>query len=337
MCNKQGGGIINICYIKQINYLDEIISDKNQKMPYFLKWLIYSYKRVCKVFTIKHFDNKKVIIIPNYATNKTINKWFKYLNKILYDNNFNTVVLSNTLKNVQGLKESINKENVSILDGKSLKENLIVRIIQYISNEIKEDMKNLEITILVNENKKIYIDSILSLAEMTKNIKIVTNNIDDFQILEQKMQELFGILIRVTNNKRKSLAKSRVIINLDFPEELINKYTINPDAIIMNINNDVQIKSKKFSGINAHDVKMDIPHNYNIEFERNNIFNDFDNRELYEASIYNLNFDEAQKKIENDSVNVTALIGVNGTINRKEFEEKCENYVKSIDKMSRLI
>lgn len=141
-------------------------------------------------------------------------------------------------------------------------------------------------------------------------------------------------MIRITDNKRKGLLNSNIIINVDFPEELINKYTINPEAIIVNLENDVKIKSKKFKGINANDIKINISSNYNIEFEKNNVYNDFEIKELYEASICNLSLEEVKKKLKEDNVHVSALIGNNGIINKKEFEEKCEIYVKSIDKMS---
>jgi len=319
-----------------MDYLDEIVSLKKQKWPYFLKWLIYNYKKFAKIFTVKQVEDRKVVIIPTNSTGKGIEKWIKYLCSVLYDNNLDTVVLSNSLKKVQGIKELLNSENINVLEGKVLKENLVVKLVEYIANEMNEDVKNLEITVLVNQNKKIYIQSILALAETTKNIKLVTNNVDDFKNLEQKMQELYGILIRVTNNKRKSLAKSSIIINLDFPEELVNKYAINPDAIIVNINNQIKIKSKQFSGINVHNMKLLIPKNYNTEFEKNSIYNDFEANEIYEASILNMEFDEVQRKLFKDKVYINSLIGINGPINKKEFEEKCEKYLKSLDKLSRL-
>lgn len=319
-----------------MDYLDEIISPKKQKWPYFLKWLIYNYKKFGKIFTVKQVEDRKVVIIPTNSTGKGIEKWINHLNSVLYDNNIDTVVLSNSLKKVQGIKEQFNSENINVLEGKVLKENLVVKIVEYIANEMDEDVKNLEITVLVNQNKKIYIQSILALAEMTKNIKLVTNNVDDFKNLEQKMQELYGILIRVTNNKRKSLVKSSIIINLDFPEELVNKYAINPDAIIININNQIKIKSKQFAGINVHNMKLLIPKNYNAEFEKNSVYNDFEANEIYEASIINMEFDEIQRKLFKDKVYINLLIGINGPINKKEFEEKCEKYVKSLDKLSRL-
>lgn len=274
------------------------------------------------------------MIIPCYTDHKSIEKWIPHLNKVLYDRNFDTIVLSKTLKQIDGVKENINKENITILDGKLLKKNMLLKIAEYIANELDVELKNTEITLLVNENTKIHIESIINLAENAKNIKIATNNIDEFKMLEQKLQEQFGILIRITNNKRKGLANSNIIINMDFPEELINKYTINTEAIIVNLEQAVKIKSKKFNGINANDIKINLKKNYNLEFQQSNIYNDFEIKELYEASLNNMGFEEVQNKLKKDNVYVSALIGNNGVISKREFKEKCKFYVKSIDKLS---
>ena len=313
--------------------MDEIISSKNQKMPYIIKWLIYEYKKIFKVFTIKPVSGNDVIIIPRYKNNEKTVKIIPDLVNILYDRNCDTIVLSNSLKNINGVKECINKENIKILDGTFLKENLLLEIVIYVANSMNISAKDVDVTILANDNKFDYMKNIINIAENIKNIKIITNNVERFKNVEQKIQEILGILIRITNNKRKGLANSQIIINLDFPEELINKYAINPEAIIVNIGQNVKIKSKKFKGINANNIKISMKTNYNTEFEQNKIFNDFEEVELYEASIKNMSFEEIKKKFQKDNVNVTSLIGNNGSINKKEFEEKCKFYVKSIDKM----
>ena len=313
--------------------MDEIISSKNQKMPYIIKWLIYEYKKIFKVFTIKPVSGNDVIIIPRYKNNEKTVKLIPDLVNILYDRNCDTIVLSNSLKNINGVKECINKENIKILDGTFLKENLLLEIVIYVANSMNISAKDVDVTILANDNKFDYMKNIINIAENIKNIKIVTNNVERFKNVEQKIQEILGILIRITNNKRKGLANSQIIINLDFPEELINKYVINPEAIIVNIGQNVKIKSKKFKGINANNIKISMKTNYNTQFEQNKIFNDFEETELYEASIKNRSFEEIKKKFQKDNVNVTSLIGNNGSINKKEFEEKCKFYVKSIDKM----
>ena len=198
--------------------MDEIISSKNQKMPYIIKWLIYEYKKIFKVFTIKPVSGNDVIIIPRYKNNEKTVKLIPDLVNILYDRNCDTIVLSNSLKNINGVKECINKENIKILDGTFLKENLLLEIVIYVANSMNISAKDVDVTILANDNKFDYMKNIINIAENIKNIKIVTNNVERFKNVEQKIQEILGILIRITNNKRKGLANSQIIINLDFPE-----------------------------------------------------------------------------------------------------------------------
>ena len=71
-------------------------------------------------------------------------------------------------------------------------------------------------------------------------MNIVTNNIEKFKKLEDKIMEN-GIMITIGNNKKKSLMKSKIILNIDFPNELINKYMIKEDAIIINVPGKVKI------------------------------------------------------------------------------------------------
>lgn len=263
------------------------------------------------------YSNDKIIqAIPN-------------LNKFLNANNVDSVVLSKSLKVISGFKESI---NVNMLDGKIIKENMILKMLKYISYAMKVELSELDITILVNDSKAENLKCILNLAEKVKTLKLVTNNEDKFKTLEEKLQEIMGILIRVTNNKRKGLAKEGIIINIDFSEEQLNKYTINPNAIIVNIQNNVRIKTKRFNGITVNDIKLGVPLNYKMKFAKANIYYDFEEKELYESSIYYMDFEVAQKKIAKDNIYIEALIGNNGPINTKEFEEKCKFCVKTIDK-----
>ncbi|MBQ9297434.1 MAG: hypothetical protein IJ223_00085 [Clostridia bacterium] len=283
------------------------------------------------MFTIKKVGENYIIIIPMYSNNKII-KFMPYLNKILYDNNVDWVVLSNSLKNIEGIQESIYKANINILNGKIIKENMILKILEYISKVMKLEINQLDITVLVNNNKARNLKIILNLAENVKTIKLVTNNEEKFKALEEKMQEIMGILLRITNNKRKGLAKENIIINMDFSEESLNKYTINSNAIIINMQGGTKIRSKRFNGITVNDVNLRIPVNYKLQFARENIYYDFEAKELYEASIYYLDFEVAQKKINKDYIYIDSLVGNSGIINDKEFEEKCKIYVKTIDK-----
>ena len=117
-------------------------------------------------------------------------------------------------------------------------------------------------------------------------------------------------MITVTNNKKKSLSKSKIILNVDFPTELINKYNINDEAIIINLRGNVKINKKRFNGININD--------YEIEYEDKECF-DYDKKnkykiaEIYEAKIYKkAPIKNIMENLEKDKVKIIKLRGVNG-------------------------
>ena len=62
------------------NAVDEIISNKKQKIPYVLKWLIYTYKRLFRVFRNSRWnwkskrDNKDSICKRNYRRWRKLDK-----------------------------------------------------------------------------------------------------------------------------------------------------------------------------------------------------------------------------------------------------------------------
>ena len=56
-------------------------------------------------------------------------------------------------------------------------------------------------------------------------------------------------MITINNNKKKSLTKSDIILNIDFPNELINKYRIAENANIINIKGETKIKQKTVCAI----------------------------------------------------------------------------------------
>jgi len=122
----------------------------------------------------------------------------------------------------------------------------------------------------------------------------------------------FGIMLNISNNKRKSLLNSEVIINIDFPEELINKYRIYDDAIILNVSDKINFQSKRFNGININYYKIEIPDKYKLD--------DFQNEIVYESLIHERNYKKIKYKIEKDKIEINKLIGNNGTITKNEIK-----------------
>lgn len=121
-------------------------------------------------------------------------------------------------------------------------------------------------------------------------------------------------MITVANNKRKSLAKAKIILNVDFPTELVNKYNIYEEAIIINLRGNVKINSKRFNGININDYEITYSNN-DIYFEDYNIIERYYKKDIYEALIYKKQpFESIMKKIRKDKVKIVQLIGNNTVI-----------------------
>ena len=132
--------------------------------------------------------------------------------------------------------------------------------------------------------------------------------------IEDYLYNELGVILNITNNKSKSLSNANIIINIDFPEEIINKYEINSNAIIVNIFNEIKIRAKKFNGININYYKTCIPKEYQIDGFQNNL--------VYESSIYKYSYENARKDIIANKIRIKKLVGINGDISENEF---CKN------------
>ncbi len=260
-------------------------------------------------------DGKLFFVLPitkkDKLNKKRIKKLAKCLNKILYKKDIEDVVLSNYLYNISLFKNLLYGQNVSIFDGKKLFKYMIYNILKYIYDIKEVDEKNEEVSILINDLTSKNMQNIIFIANKVKRINIITNHINSFKSLEEKLYNEFGIVITVSNNKKKSLIKSNMVINFDFPNELINKYNINNNAIIINIPNDIKINSKKFNGILINDFKIDIPSKYKIEGFKNEI--------IYESIVFKKDFISIQDIILKEKITIKKLIGENGEINKNEL------------------
>lgn len=224
-----------------------------------------------------------------------------------------TAILSDELYDVEQLKNELYARNINILDGKYIFKILIEDIINYIYKKSKREIEKTEVSILTNEISHTNQEIIIELAQKIKTLNIITNHIDEFKNLEDYLYNEKGIIIKVSNNYKIALQKTDIILNLDFPEETINKYSIPNKSIIININGEIKIKSKKFNGINTNSYTAKIPNKYKIE--------GFYDECVYESYIWGKEYDLARKQILDDKIRIKNLIGEKGIINSREFDK----------------
>lgn len=298
---------MKICYIKEMHETCD-----------FVKRILIKIKKLFNIVEFSEDKGKTTIILPLFKSNiikdKKIIKIAKKINRKLYDNNIENVVLSNYLEENEILKQKLYCQNINILDGRYLFYLLIPEIVDYILKRQKKKLENGEITLLINDFTENNARIITYIAQSVKRVNIVTNHNNKFKKLEEYLYNELGIILNITNNKNKSLANAGLIINIDFPEEIINKYEINSNAIIINIFNEIKIRAKRFNGVNINYYKAYIPKKYKMEEFKDNL--------IYESSIYKYNYENARKDIITNKIKIKKLIGINGDISENEF---CKN------------
>lgn len=294
-------------YVKLEDKLDEC----DIKFKFIKKRIFYLRNKFSKLQEDK-FENIVLITIPNME-NYTLNKLSKYIKTRC----INRVCLSDELMNNPVFMEFIKNENVKIFDGKWLFKHLIIECIEYISNNKKENIAYQEISILANKIDKIIIDNIAEVATKVKVLNIVTQNENLVRKLEKNLYEEKGIILNINNNYKKSLSKSDIIFNFDFSDEEFNKYNVFSKACIVNIDKEIKINSKGFSGINANFYEIQMPRKY----LKNSIYlKNFNNSILYESYIYkNTSPSNIKSEIKNDDAKILFLNGKNGRIRKNEY------------------
>ncbi len=264
-----------------------------------------------KINLVKIQDNTIILPIDESTKEKQVEKLSKKTKRIIQNySNSNKVVLDKEIqKHIQYINY-LNTYGIEIQDGKWLFEILLPEITEYIVDNKKIEKVNM--SILINDLTDIELENIKILSKKYKSINIVTNHIEKFRKLEQELEEQEGIIITITNNKKKSLMKSQIILNIDFTKELINKFNIQDEAIIVNVKGNAKINRKRFNGL--------IIKNYEIDFrddKKNNkaLTNKFYMKDLYEAELYKKQrIYDIKQKIKNDKVIIKKLILSNGEL-----------------------
>lgn len=232
--------------------------------------------------------------------------------KILELTNSKKIIMSKEIEKEEIYKNILSSYSVDIMNGIWLFQILIPEILEYLVKEINKKKEEIEITITVNEPTDVIVENVKLLTKEYKIINIVTNHIEKFKRLEDQLYETEGIMITVTNNRKKSLTKSEIILNIDFPNELLNQYKIKEDAIIISIEEEIKIQKKRYEGMIIND--------YEIKSKKNDVWevleqNKYKNKYCYEAQFYKKQpFLKAREKVKQDGIMIQNLYTKNGNL-----------------------
>ena len=250
---------------------------------------------ICKLYSKLHKE-------------KNINKIVSKIKKF----DINNVILEKQLLNNKEFINYLNEYDINIFDGKWLVKYLSFELLDYVVQKMNIKKQETEIAITVNEITDIAIETIKEISKQYKKLIVVSNHIDKLKRIENKIFNNDGILIILSNNKKKALLKSKLILNMDFNYEVLNKYRINENACIINLEGNMKIDSKRFNGISIND--------YEIDLIKDNLIFDYDKyrlKDVYESNLYVRNtFKNIRKKIIDDKVYIKDIYGINGKIER---------------------
>ena len=222
--------------------------------------------------------NKKIVNLS--LKNKAV--IVKKIKNILERENVRQVVIESNLKQDVEFINLLQSNNINICNSKWVLKKCTDKVVDLVLKEKKKEES--EIWICVNEVDSLVEEYIYKFAKEFRRINIITNHIGKFKKIEEKIYNEEGILINVTNNRRKSLLKAELIINVDFPKEIINEFAIYDRSTIINWDEPLKIRKKRFNGKIIEEIKI----NLDIEGEivkviEENELKKYDERDICQA------------------------------------------------------
>lgn len=291
-----------------------------------------------KGIEIRKFDNNYVIAISNKDKSWLKKRLVKYIDKLEIE----ALVFEKQLEGC--FKEEIctmlGRRKLQIINGKLLMKYMEYEIVKYIINKQGTNTKREDIYIIFKKEDGLDLNFLKRFIENFKVTNIVTNDIERLKNVQENLLENDGILIAVSNNKKKALKRAKYIINVNLNKEELEKYTINRNSIIINIREIVKYNSSSFDGININYFNISCPDEYIEKLEQiGDIETKFDLVKLYESILLCNNIQKQEleaiyERINEDGIYVTELIGNNGLISDEELQKI---HKANLDKMRKLV
>ena len=288
-------------YIKRLKKDDKI--DDLKKVPKFLhKMLINITKRTNNFYTNTIDEDKKIYLIID-ENNKNI---YKNIIKKLKNEKTKTQKVQIVLED--DLKEYIDYfSEFKILNGKDFMNNNVKAILEKILENTPMALQ--DVFILTNKYNEQSIRMIKNIGQEFKSVNVISKEIEKYKTLEDILESEI-IVFSIANNKKKSLKKAKIIINMDFSNEQLQEYNICRSAIIVNLSKEKIKNLKSFEGIIVQNVEIELEDSEKNFFKENNIIEKFKKVELYESI--------STKKIQ-DVKRIKKIYGNNGEIDKKEL------------------
>lgn len=291
----------------------------------FVERLFVIIRRIIIKVCIEEIDNGVIFLIPKY---KYYNSFVKkrisnQVKKYILQNQIINIVIENVDDNDFIKELNIVDNNICILNGKYLMKNLIWEMFEYIFNITKINSNLENVYIFVNDYTKNNVAIIQMLVQKFKTVNIITENLKYFKRLEEELYES-GILITVSNNKRKSAKNAKFIVNIDFKKDIFEQYIINMDSIIINFTNENVFFEKMFRGVLINNIVI----NFNNDFVAfvNEFYGNVNFVHFFESYFLESNVDIIREVFRQYGGCIIELLGVRGVISINELLQRIDGY-----------
>lgn len=302
--------------------------DNRKFVTFWENLLIIIRKFLCKIsvekISITKLHDSVVVLIPEYKKYNIIRikRIQKQLIKVCKISKVENCIFSEDSQFLKGCIEG------SIHKNKKLMKSMILEILEYIFTKNCGNLELENIYIFMNEYSNFNITIIENLCRKFKTVNIITENLKKFKNLENALYDE-GILITVSNNKRKSVKNARYIINVDFENEKIEEYNLNSNSVFINLTDNPIIFNKCFLGVVINDIEITINNDFIFYIEE--FLGSINIKNLLEIMCNNNAVEMAGNILEKYNGKITALVGTRGKL------LDCEFCMKTLDKQTKLI
>lgn len=263
------------------------------------------------------FESNIVENISIITINKITKKSIKKLEKYLITNCVKNVVLSDNLFNEEKIVNVLNDKNIKILNGKWITKFLVKNILEYVCKKKNDNINRQEVTVLVNDLNEVVYENLKDVAKLVRMLNVISSNKFMLKKLEKDILVSTGTVINTNKNYNKTMQKTSIVINFDFNEDELNKFNFPRKLCLVNINDNIRIKDKCFSGLVLNKFDIKIPVKY---FEKIMLLKDFNSLILYESFIYkNTSPMNIIKEIKKDNIVINYSEGKLGKLNKNEY------------------
>lgn len=234
-----------------------------------------------EIFEKVKISNNKILLnleLEN-ANLKTKIKIAQKVKSILEKHKIRQVCIEKRLKEDEQFINLIHSHNINICSPKWIFKEKTDEIITNVLGDKKREES--EIHICVNEVDSKTEQLIYKFAKEFKKINIITNHIGKFKKIEKELYEENGIFINLSNNRRKSLAKAKLILNIDFPKEILNEFVIYDNSTIINWEDGLKVKKKRFCGKIIEEIYLNLEEESEVtRFIKQNNLEKYDERDI---------------------------------------------------------